>query len=256
MSRFAFARIVLAALLLGTTGAAFQQTLPALPARDGQQQPPPVGTATIRGRVIDSSTAAPLRRVQIVARPGDAPNAANVAAAANQSSYTAMTDDSGRFELTKLPAGRYQLSAAKGGFVTLQHGQRRPLEPGRPLVLGNGQTLTDVNFNLPRGSAITGRVLDPFGDTVTGANVQVHAYRYVNGRRQLTMVASGAPTDDRGQFRIFDLLPGDYYVSAGPPGDLLSMTTAVASSGGIGDVLAASKATSGYTRTYFPDTPS
>jgi hypothetical protein len=73
-----------------------------------------------------------------------------------------------------LPAGRYQLTAAKGGFVTLQHGQRRPLEPGRPLLLANGQTLIDVNFALPRGSVITGRVLDPFGDTVTGASAQVH----------------------------------------------------------------------------------
>jgi len=229
-------------------GVAAQTPVVPTPARDTRDSKAPAaeGTAIIRGRVVELGTGEPVRRVQIVARGGEAVS----------ESHAAMTDDSGRFELTKLPAGRYQLSAAKGGFVTLQHGQRRPLEPGRPLVLGSGQTLTDVNFTLPRGSVITGRVLDPFGDTVTGASVQVHAYRYVNGRRQLTMVASGAPTDDRGQFRIFGLLPGDYYVSAGPPGDLLSMTAAVASSGGIGDVLAASKATSGYTRTYFPDTPS
>jgi hypothetical protein len=258
MSRFAFGRIFLAALLLGTTGAAFQQILPALPARDGQQ-PAPAGTASIRGRVIDMASGAPLRRVQVVARPGDASNAANVAAAANQSSHTATTDDSGRFELTNLPAGRYQLSAAKGGFVTLQHGQRRPLEPGRPIVLAGGQAIADITFNLPRGSVITGRVLDPFGDTVTGANVQVHAYRYVNGRRQLTMAASGSPTDDRGVFRVFGLLPGDYYVSAGPPSDMLSAITALASggsTGGIGAVQSAAQATSGYTRTYYPGTPS
>jgi hypothetical protein len=242
MFKSACGRVLLAGILLGTTGAAFQQTPPP---RDAQPVTA-VGTAIIRGRVVELGTGAPVRRVQVIARAGDA---------ANQS-HTVMTDDSGRFELTKLPAGRYQLSAAKGGFVTLQHGQRRPLEPGRPLVLADGQTVTDVTFNLPRGSVITGRVIDPFGDTVTGATVQVHAYRYVNGRRQLTMAASGAPTDDRGQFRIFGLLPGDYYVSAGPPGELLSAMNAFASGGGIGAVQSAAQATSGYTRTYYPGTPS
>jgi protocatechuate 3,4-dioxygenase beta subunit len=242
MSRSACGKVLLVGVLLGTTVAAFQQ---APPPRDAATLAA-AGTAIIRGRVIELGTGNPVRRVQVVARAGEA---------ANQS-HTVMTDDSGRFELTKLAAGRYQLSAAKGGFVTLQHGQRRPLEPGRPLVLANGQTLTDVNFTLPRGSVITGRVVDPFGDAVTGASVQVHAYRYVNGRRQLTMVASAAPTDDRGQFRVFGLLPGDYYVSAGPPGELLSAISSLASSGGIGNILSATQATSGYTRTYYPGTPS
>src|SRR5687768_14057382 len=231
MSRSACGKVLLAALLLGTTGAAFEQTPPP---RDAQA-PAAVGTAIIRGRVVELGTGVPVRRVQVVARAGEA---------ANQS-HTVMADDSGRFELTKLPAGRYQLSAAKGGFVTLQHGQRRPLEPGRPLVVANGQTLTDINFTLPRGSVISGRVVDPFGDTVTGASVQVHAYRYVNGRRQLTMAGSGAPTDDRGQFRIFGLLPGDYYVSAGPPGELASAMNALASGGNFAAVQSAAQATSG-----------
>ena len=229
-------------------GVAAQTPVAPAPARDARdpKSPAAVGTAIVRGRVVELDSGEPVRRVQIVAQGSEA----------GSQSHTVMTDDSGRFQLTKLPAGRYQLTAAKGGFVTLQHGQRRPLEPGRPLVLANGQTLADVNFTLPRGSVITGRVLDPFGDTVTGASVQVHAYRYVNGRRQLTMVASGAPTDDRGQFRIFGLLPGEYYVSAGPPGELLSAMSALASGGGMGTVLSAAQATSGYTRTFYPATPS
>ena len=38
-------------------------------------------------------------------------------------------------------------------------------------------------------------------------------YQYVRGERQLRP-AGGDQTDDRGQYRVFGLPPGDYYVSA------------------------------------------
>ena len=43
----------------------------------------------------------------------------------------------GRFEIKELPAGRYTMSASKGGFVSLQYGQRRPSESGTPIELGD-----------------------------------------------------------------------------------------------------------------------
>ena len=131
-----------------------------VPPRDGQPSAV-TGTATIRGLVVQLDTGQPVRRVQITARASEA----------GSQLVSAMTDAAGRFELTKLPAGRYQLAAAKAGFVTVQHGQRRPLEPGRPHVVAEGQKIENVNFNLPRGSVIVGQVVDEFGDPVTGANI-------------------------------------------------------------------------------------
>jgi protocatechuate 3,4-dioxygenase beta subunit len=216
------------------------------PPRDGQQSVP-AGTATVRGLVVQLDTGQPVRRVQITARAGDG----------GGQDVSATTGADGRFELTKLPAGRYQLTAAKAGFVTLQHGQRRPLEPGRPLIVADGQKIDNVNFSLPRGSVIVGQVVDEFGDPLTGANVQVHRYRYANGSRQLTVAGADPSTDDRGQFRVFGLLPGQYYVSAAPPSGVLATVASLAAGGPVGDLALAPPASgSGYIRTYFPDSPS
>src|SRR5204863_2296546 len=113
----------------------------------------------------------------------------------------ALTDDNGAFELTELPAGRYTLSVSKAGFVSLTYGQRRPLQPGTPLQLADGQQMRSVNFNLPRGSVIAGHVFDEDGEPMPGVAVQVLRYQYLQGDRRLTP-AGTAQTDDKGQFRV------------------------------------------------------
>ncbi len=42
----------------------------------------------------------------------------------------------------------------RNGYVSLQFGQQRPFEPGRPLVITDGQVLDRIDFALPRGSVI------------------------------------------------------------------------------------------------------
>ena len=70
-----------------------------------------------------------------------------------------------------------------------------------------------IQFQLPRGSVIGGRVLDEDGDAMPGVMVRVMRYQYQQGERRLTP-AGTAQTDDRGQFRVWGLMPGDYYVNA------------------------------------------
>jgi hypothetical protein len=124
-----------------------------------------------------------------------------------------LTDDSGVFDLTELPPGRYTLTASKTGFVTLSYGQRRPYLAGTPLQLADGQQIGGIEFRLPRGSVIAGRILDETGDPMPGANVRVMRYQYAQGERQL-IPAGNAQTDDQGSYRVWGLNPGDYYVSA------------------------------------------
>jgi hypothetical protein len=126
----------------------------------------------------------------------------------------ASTNSNGVFEFTELPAARYTLTASKTGYLTLQYGQRRPLEPGKPIDLAAGQTLNSLDFTLPRGSVITGRVVDEFGEPVPDASVQAMRFQYMGGQRQLVPAGRMAQTDDIGQFRVFGLAPGDYYVAA------------------------------------------
>src|SRR5437764_1330609 len=65
---------------------------------------------------------------------------------------TALTDAQGRYEFRDLPAGRFNVSVSKSGFVTMQFGQNRPYEPGRPIELVDGQVMNKADVALPRGS--------------------------------------------------------------------------------------------------------
>lgn len=178
-----------------------------LPPRDAVGAPA-TGTARIRGRVTSAENRSPLRRAQ-------------VSITSQEVSVRRMTttDAEGRYDFADLPAGRFVITASKGGFVTLQAGQRRPFEPGNPIALADAQTLTDIDIALPRGSVITGRITDEFGEPIAMAQVQAQRYQYgPGGQRRLTFGSGpGGPvvfTDDLGQFRLYGLMPGEYVVSA------------------------------------------
>jgi hypothetical protein len=166
-------------------------------------QAPQTGTARLRGRVVGGESGQALRRA-IVRLQGQEFREGRVAS----------TDEEGAWEIKDLPAGRYNLSASKGGYVQLNYGQRRPFERGRPLELADGQTLENVNFNLPRGSVIAGRIVDEFGEPIADAMVSALHYRTFSGRRRLVPVGRFGSTDDMGHFRLYGLAPGDYYISA------------------------------------------
>jgi hypothetical protein len=64
--------------------------------------------------------------------------------------------------------------------------------------------------------AIAGRVFDERGRPVRNAWVRAIKPRYTDGERSLS-VAEWAETDDRGEYRLFGLSPGAYFVVAVPP---------------------------------------
>jgi hypothetical protein len=172
-----------------------------MPPRDNAQAA--TGTARIAGRVVSAETGAPLRRAQI-----------RVTSTEARLNRVVTTDGDGRYELLNLPAGRYRLYVNRAGYVALEYGQARPFEAGKPLDLANGQAIEKVDFSLPRGSAITGRITDEFGDPMTDVQVQAMRYQFVNGARQLVNSGRLAQTDDLGQYRIFGLMPGEYVIRA------------------------------------------
>jgi protocatechuate 3,4-dioxygenase beta subunit len=169
-----------------------------------RQQPNVVrrGTASIVGRVIAADSGRPLRLARVSAT---APELSD--------GRVSMSDENGMFEFPELPAGGYNVSASKTGYITMNFGQRRPLRAGRPIEVRDGQRVRDIDFRLPRGSVITGRVLDQDGEPLVRASIRAMRYRFVQGERRIEP-GGGAETDDRGQFRIYGLPPGTYFVSA------------------------------------------
>ena len=224
-------------------GAGGQMRLPGLMGGPRQFK---TGTGRIRGRVLATDGAGPIRRAQVRISGSDvAPKAA-------------LTDAEGRFEFRELPAGRFTLLASKSGFVSVQYGQTRPFESGKPIELADKQGLDNADISMPRGSVISGRIVDEFGDPIPDAAVTASRQTWQNGRRRLVPSPGRVvQSNDLGQFRIYGLPPGDYYVSAtlrGGTMDIMDMELMVGASFTAASP-SASAPKSGYASTYYPGTP-
>src|SRR4051812_19637489 len=107
-------------VVLGVAAAAQQQPAPRpgqtsrQPARDTPAQPkdvPPPPAGRITGRVLAADNGRPVKRARVFATAVELPGGRGM-----------LTDDSGVFDLTELPAGRYTLTVSKSGFVALSYG--------------------------------------------------------------------------------------------------------------------------------------
>ena len=181
----------------------FQLAVPA------QQSPAlnPSDQCTIQGAVIKAGTGEPLHKASVDARPAGVRRGNEQAQGGS-----AETDEMGRFEIKGLAPGRYYLSAYRNGFVRQMYGQRSPEGQGTMLTLSPGEKLP-VNFQMIPAAVITGHVYDEDGEPVVYAQVMAMHYSYVRGQRQLTANSAGT-TNDLGEFRIFGLAPGQYFVQA------------------------------------------
>lgn len=160
---------------------------------------------TVEGQVLKAGSGEPLKKAQLVLRKLDACNV----------SYTAATGESGRFLIPGVEPGRYRLSAERNGYVRQEYGQRRANQPGTMLTLEPGQRRGDIVFYLVPFAVVSGRVVDEDGEPIPHVRLLALRANRESGRREL-MPAVSASSDDRGEYRIFGLPPGRYYVSAVP----------------------------------------
>jgi len=164
---------------------------------------PATGTARITGTVTAAQTGAPIRGALVY-----------ISSAAVR--RMARTDGNGRYEVKELPAGAYSSMVSKPGYVGSSYGQRGPFGVGRPIELDSGASLAGIDFRLSSTGAFSGKIQDQFGDGL--ANVTVSAVRrVVVGGAVQTAPATTTATNDLGEFRLYGLTPGRYYVVAAPP---------------------------------------
>ena len=164
----------------------------------------PLGKATVTLRIVDSSD-----------RQAGGPR-----------SYAATTDPSGQYRFPSVAPGKYRLSAKRTGFVEMDYGANDPQYNGSILVLNAKQNLSGILFRLTPHGVITGKILDQDGEPMQSVQVQAMRARYSQGRKQLISYGD-ASTNDIGEFRLFGLAPGRYYLNVlprrsdfggGPPG--------------------------------------
>ena len=143
---------------------------------------------SLRGVVVRQGSTEPIARARVLVTKVDGGIA---------DSRVAETDERGRFAFRGLAAGTYRLVAQHDAFV-------RP--EARLATVGEGQSPGDVMLPMVPTAAITGRVVDEYGDPA--ANVYVRA--------SLKEATFETRTNDRGEYRLFGLPPGSYTVSAAP----------------------------------------
>lgn len=125
----------------------------------------------------------------------------------------AETDEQGHFAFSGLDAGKYQLSAERQGFLRQNYGARKYSGGGTPVLVAEGQSVKSIVFQLNPQAVITGKVLDEDGEGVADQPVRALRYVYRGGKRQWSTVGA-AQTSDIGEFRLPNLEPGRYLVSA------------------------------------------
>jgi len=142
---------------------------------------------TIEGEVVDSVTGAPLTGARVAQWAHD----------------IALTDASGHFRLT-LSDTQTTVQLNRPGYL-----------PDYP-VYKTGNNTDAVRFQLTPQAAIAGKIEDEDGLPVQGATVMAYRYRSLDGRRQLDNAGRAVPTNESGEYRIFNLPAGSYYIRVVP----------------------------------------
>lgn len=147
---------------------------------------------------------------------------------------TAKTDADGRYNITGLRAGNYEIHVEAAAFAPA----KRDSDRSRTVTLDDDQNADNINFSLVRGGVITGRAMDADGRPLIAQPMQLKSAFGEGETREFSGVSAGGEesTDDRGVYRLFGLAPGKYIIGVG------------------GRVARPFGASSKYPLTYFPGT--
>src|SRR5262245_24474098 len=161
--------------------------------------------ASITGYIVKMGSSDPISKAIVT-----------ITGAGRSQTFSATTTTGGQFSFQNLEPGQYRLSATRSGYVRMEYGARTPNRPGLPITLNAGQKLTDVVLPLMPAGTISGRVYERDGEPLANVSVEALKYSYQEGQRVLNVVQN-ARTNDLGEYRLFWLQPGQYFIRATPP---------------------------------------
>jgi hypothetical protein len=122
-----------------------------------------------------------------------------------------LTTADGRFLFRDLPKGRYGIAATAPAYVAGAYGQTRPQGPAQAIDLGDGDKRGGLKLVLWRYGSVSGMVRDDGGEPAVGVSVECYRRVFTGGQKRFASSgAGGIFTDDRGQYRVPNLPPGDY----------------------------------------------
>jgi Carboxypeptidase regulatory-like domain len=159
----------------------------------------------VEGTVLNAITGQPVRKAHIFLTPSGA------------RPLIAMTDSQGKYAFTDVAPGDYRLMAQREGYMEQHYGAKKygPDPKEEQLELAAGSVKSAVDFRMTPLGSIMGFVRDEDGDPIRQVNVSILAYGYSQSAKGLQAVGA-TQTDALGEYRLFDLQPGTYYLRAKP----------------------------------------
>jgi uncharacterized protein (DUF2141 family) len=197
-----FAFYIVIALLETLAAAATAQT-------NDNPQPSKSVPGQISGHVYRSDTGEPVPKAQVSLYPADS----DTAKAAGPERIV-RTGPDGTFVFPDLPAGTYGVSVWRNGFSEYSQQEEDDFHR-QPVTLKPGQKLEGLDLRLHPTGVIAGQISDEDGEAVQGLEVFALRINFQPGGRKQVSAAGRTITDDLGDFRIANLPPGSYLVSAG-----------------------------------------
>ena len=186
-----------------------QQRRAGPPQQQAQKEYKPEELCTVEGYVRNSSTGEALAKANVSLFS----NGGGGGRGGPQQQLGAATDSTGKFTIRGIEPGQYRISAGRNGYVRSEQSGRRAISPGPALTLATSQKITNIEVRLTPHGVVTGRIHDSDGEPVVRANVQLMRYHFnQQGQRELTQM-NGDQTNDLGEYRIFGVPPGKYFVS-------------------------------------------
>ena len=159
----------------------------------GQDQPednPKLGR--VGGRVVESKSGEPVRKAVVLLRRDE------------NARVGSLTDADGKFTFRDLEPGVYPVSVQKDGWVVARESK------GLRATVTAGQTAPALTLKLQRAAAISGRITDADGDPLSGVAIQVTPNLSGKSGRG----SAWATTNERGEYRAFNVAPGLYRICA------------------------------------------
>jgi len=128
-------------------------------------------------------------------------------------SYSAVSENDGKFEFYGIPPGRYRLLADHAGYLRTRYGAKTPWGSGSVLTLRQGVPLNGLEIRMPEQAVISGKVA--YDGPAGSLSLALLQEKYQDGRRQITAISSSS-AELSGDFLFNRLAPGRYYLLARP----------------------------------------
>ena len=154
----------------------------------------PTPTYVVEGTVINSVTGEPIRAALVQIQIGQ--------------QISLLTGPDGKFHFDGVPQSQLTINVRKPGFFTEQEISQGSIT-NQLIQVGPG--MKPVTMKLIPEAVIYGRITDSDGDPIQNLQIMLVHASIVNGQRTWQRTGS-AQTKDDGEFRLFGLPPGTYYL--------------------------------------------